>query len=27
VLTIGFFPALVLDLIRPAAGVWLARLG
>ncbi|NWG87469.1 MAG: NADH-quinone oxidoreductase subunit M [Hydrogenophilaceae bacterium] len=27
VLVIGFFPALVLDLIRPAAGVWLARLG
>lgn len=27
VLTIGFFPALVLDLIRPAAAVWLARLG
>lgn len=27
VLAIGFFPALVLDLIRPAAGVWLARLG
>ncbi|TCS72365.1 NADH dehydrogenase subunit M [Sulfuritortus calidifontis] len=27
VLAIGLFPALVLDLIRPAAGVWLARLG
>lgn len=27
VLLVGLFPALVLDLIRPAAGVWLARLG
>ncbi|MEW5891629.1 MAG: NADH-quinone oxidoreductase subunit M [Pseudomonadota bacterium] len=27
VLAVGFFPAPVLDLIRPAAGVWLARLG
>lgn len=27
ILLIGFFPALVLDFIRPAAGLWLARLG
>lgn len=27
VLAVGLFPAPVLDLIRPAAGVWLARLG